>query len=558
MNPAGVPILTALILARECGVDVHGPTYLRALVFFYRMAGHGHVCYGDHRSELMWPGTNGKNGMLACALSLQDEEPYRLASQHMALLMADSYYAPEFGHTGGGFNVIWRGLGSVHVSPARRANHRRQQAALAWYYDLCRLPGGGFSMLPSPPNTTRYCGPEWGSGGVGLAYTAPRRTLRITGAPRSKHGVKRKAPALPWGRPADLAFLRSDFCEGYGADDLDPEAIHDRVLKGKDVPVALCAKLLRHYSPAVRIWASRKMGNSPAAIDAIAEALRHPDPRVRRAGMDCISLYDNWSRSSKGSLDPVVVSEKLVPLFVNTLTDDRASFWEIDGALYALGRAGPETVREHLAKVEPYLRHEEWWLRESAFWCLVGLHGTMKDEEFRLLLDTYSRETQIFARSSYDGGFRQLIRGDKLPLGTMRTRVLGATLGESMHSAPLAQGLGVPAKHEAAHRAMMVSKHCDPALYLTMVGDLVKYLETWEPYHQHSVWLITGSKWQPGVLKVLEGLGKDGEPLCRALKRVLDKYERFDRKRFTREAPALEPAIRDAVEAWDKAYAPEA
>ena len=45
---------------------------------------------------------------------------------------------------------------------------------------------------------------EWtdvGSGaGVALAYTAPLKTLRITGAPRSKHAKDFELPAYLWGK----------------------------------------------------------------------------------------------------------------------------------------------------------------------------------------------------------------------------------------------------------------------------------------------------------------------------------------------------------------------
>ncbi len=43
-----------------------------------------------------------------------------------------------------------------------------------------------------------------------------------------------------------------------------------------------------------------------------------------------------------------------------------------------------------------------------------------------------------------------------------------------------------------------------------MIGDLVPYLGLWEPYYQHRVWLITGSRSQPGIPKVLESLGDGG------------------------------------------------
>ena len=118
MNPAGAQILTTLILAKECGIDVNPVAFDEALRYFYRFAGHAAVPYGDHHPEI-WLSCNGKNGMLAVALSLVENEACQLASQHMAMDMADSYRWLLSGHTGGGFDVIWRGLSTVHAPASR-------------------------------------------------------------------------------------------------------------------------------------------------------------------------------------------------------------------------------------------------------------------------------------------------------------------------------------------------------------------------------------------------------------------------------------------------------
>ena len=95
MNHTSVPIVAALILARECGIKFDEDAYVRAVKFMYRMAGHGCVPYGDHRSELGWSNTNGRNAMLACAFSLLDEPRFQKAAEHLATLVADSYHTQE-------------------------------------------------------------------------------------------------------------------------------------------------------------------------------------------------------------------------------------------------------------------------------------------------------------------------------------------------------------------------------------------------------------------------------------------------------------------------------
>ena len=535
MNSAGVPVLTTLVLAQECGVAVDRKAFLRALVFFYRNAGHGCVCYGDHRAEL-FPNTNGRNGMLACALSLLDGKPYRMASEHLALLLADSYYAHEFGHTGGGFNVIWRGLATVHVPKDEQDHYRRQMDKLAWYYDLCRLRGGGFSMLPSPPSTTRYCGVQWGTGAIGLTYTAPRRTLRITGAPPTRFSHKVEVPPLPWGRPADLAFLRTDYCEGFGKETHEPHEIHE-MLRGANranAPVDFCAKMMRHYSPMVRTWAARRLAEraDQPAIDAIVQALHHSDPRVRRAALDGISGYDNWGRPTspgrlRGKIPPVVVSRRCVPIIERILRDPDSAWWEIDGALFALGRAEPADIRRNLPLILKFARqHDEWYLREAAFWAIVGLGKDIRPEEFQLLADIYAAESHVFARASADAGFAFLVKGCGVRLPREAQAKVAATLGRTLYEAPIAPGYGTGGRHEAAHRTMMILKHFDTGIYRWLVGDFATYLDYWTPNYQHSVWLITGSPWQPGVVKVLDYLGARGRELLPALKKCLARAER--------------------------------
>jgi hypothetical protein len=553
MNSAGVTVFVALVLARECGVAVSETAYTRALRFFYRMAGHGCICYGDHRSEL-FPNTNGRNGAIACGLSLLDQRSTRMAAQHLALLMADSYYAPEFGHTGGGFNVIWRGMATVHVPADRQSHYRRQMDKLAWYYDLCRLPGGGFSLLPSPPSTTRYCGVVWGTGAIGLTYTAPLKTLRITGAPRTKHSVKTKNPEIPWGRAADLEFLRTDDCEGFGKEDTEPHVVQARLRGRGDVPVDFCAKMMRHFSPMVRTWAARKLADKAdeASINAIVKALEHPDARVRRAAFDGISGYDNWGRPTspgrqRGKIPPPVVSARCLPAILKALKNPNAAWWEIDGALWALGRALPADIRNNMALIKRFAAHEDWYVREATFWSVVGLHKEITGAEFRFLADHYAKSRHVFARSSYDAGMRFLLQGDKVKLDAASEAAVVRSLGATLHSARVVEGYGTTGKHEAAHRTMMILKYFNPSVFKLILDDLVKYLETWTPDYQHSWWLITGSNWQPGLVKVAAQLGRDARPLIAAFRKCLaEKIKKGSRDKAHVECgEKLEKAIRE-------------
>ena len=121
---AGVQVLTTLILARECGVAVGRGTYDRALTLFYRYAGHGNVPYGDHYPEMYWA-SNGKNGGLACALTLLPAQKFQDAAKILALSETDSYCSHEGGHGSPFGNQTWRGIADALVPEHLMGSYRR-------------------------------------------------------------------------------------------------------------------------------------------------------------------------------------------------------------------------------------------------------------------------------------------------------------------------------------------------------------------------------------------------------------------------------------------------
>lgn len=571
ISSAGLPVLTTLILARECGVTVADAPYQKALKFMYRMVGHGCVPYGHHRPELGWSSTNGRNAKLACAFSLLEDSSaangpqYQSASEHLALLVTDSYHQHEFGHTGGGFNVMWRGLGSAHVPASQDANRQRQMNALAWYYDLCRQPGGGFAILPTPPDEGRYSdyGLNWGCGAFGLTYTAPRKALRITGGAKTIYSVADTAPAFEWGITADRTFLSTEHASGFGAED-DPHVVYDWLLgSGKaTVTVAYCEKHLKHYSPMVRWWASERLKsiNTVESRAALASAVSHEDPRVRRSVYDALSGYNNWSRPFSATVSSAEVSSHFLTAIVATLEDSTSAWWEIDGALFALGRAEPDDIRANLATIDQFARSSEWKVRESAFWALVGLGASITGPEFDRLSQAYQRADSVFERNSFDAGFRKVLASGHQAFDFgQRARSVRA-VGERMVNAPTGYESWNLAdfqqryKHEAAHRAMMLLDDYDPAVYRFIVDEMVAYLKEWEPGNQHSDWMIVGNKWQQGLLSVLKNhLGSYGRPLVDEFKAILANYDDFPSG--TADQKAL---IQAAVDDWEALYDPYA
>ena len=557
MNSAGLPVLTTLVLARECGIKVDPVAFQKALKFGYRFVGHGCAPYGDHRPELWWSNTNGRNGQLACALTLLPEAKFQQAAQHLAMLVADSYVQPEFGHTGGGFNAIWRGISSSLVAKTKPKNYHRQLNKLIWYYELSRQPTGGFSILPTPPDKQRYSGTHWGTGALALAFSAPLRNLRITGKKPTQYSKIQKSPDPEFGNKADLAFFGIEHAKGYGADDLSPEYLYENLLvHGSKPSTELCLRALKHYSPLVRNWAAKKLKEIPDSnvLNKLKAMLSHADPRVKRAALNVFSGYDNWSRPFRTKLDAKSTSKYAYPAIQKILNDSNASLWEKDGALLALAKCDVKDIRKNLSTAWKYSKHSDWYLRESAFWAIAGLGKDISAKEFMALANIYKNSERAFVRSSYDSGFNDLVRRQKIDKSIVSEQAL-KTLGLTTHSPNIAEGYAEGgALHEATHRTMMILSKISPDQYKLLVPDLQKYLSNWKPYYQHSVWLITGSKWQPGIIKIMNELGKDGKGLRDSLKKVSQQYSSFDPKQFRREGKELEKTISKAISEWDNKY----
>lgn len=549
MNSAGVTLFLGMTLARECGVTVHEEAFQRSLVFFYRMAGHGSICYGDHRAEI-YPDTNGRNAAIACAFSLLDQKPYEAASQHLALMVADSYKSFEAGHTGGGFNVLWRGIALMHLPDTDNTRHHRQEhmEQLAWYYDLTRLYDGGFGMLPSPPGEKRYTSEPWGRG-LGLSYTATMRTLRITGGARTEHSKKTpKLDSLPWGSTRDQVFLSSVHAEGYGNNNQLARDVQSLVESKEPVSVDELSQMLRHFNPYIRTAAAWKLGkiHTEEAYNAIEKALRDKDVRVRRAACDTVSGYHHWSRGKTSAGIPRdIVSKRFIPHINKILADPEIAYWEADGALWALAAALPEDIRRHRKIIDVYGEHQEWYLRESAYWTFMGLGKDITGEEFLELARRYNLSISVFERSSMDGGINYLIRRQRVEFDPEVITQYVKSIADRLHNVAIAFGYDeFAARHEATHRTMMLLSRFKEPPYPLIAKNLATYMIGWKPGNQHSNWLITGNNWQPGLAKIANDMGKDAGPIIAQFKRCLaeDFWNLKDKNQ-----PAVREAMQQAV-----------
>ena len=444
MNPAGAQVLTTLLLGKECGVNVDEETLLGALRFFYRFAGHGTVAYGDHRGE-GGLGSNGKDGMIAAAMRIAadaggDGTAYRNASRHLALSMIDSYPLLVSGHGDDGRgDGIWRGITTSYLMKEKPALYREAMDRLIWWHDLSRESGGsiGIAMLAWENGKVGSSGP-----GMGLSYTAPLQTLRITGAPPTKHSKKYQLPANPWGNKADLAFLSIDHSPQYfqyGKE--EPAHVPFHALGGayhqpaKDLntlPRETLLKNIHHRNYMIRTQAGKAL-RTVGAFDELEKLLGNPDPRVRRAALDGMIDYNYWFGIGRNPIPTDEFTPAMLETITKMISNPNESWWVVDGALMALKFAPAKDIHARLPLILKWADHSDWWLRESSFMALSGLE---KDDALYLeilpkLIDITTREYHTQPRRADDEPPRRGLETQKA--GQPRRQVDPRRHGEIHH-----------------------------------------------------------------------------------------------------------------------------
>ena len=243
---------------------------------------------------------------------------------------------------------------------------------LAWYADLCRLPKGGFDMVGGG----MYSG-ETGERGMGLAYTAPLRTLRITGGPVTKYSKRVVLFGLPWGNNRDLVFLATSTAKGSARRDsplmksIEWWAINTPSRPARVRPTEnFCVRMLNHYQSVVR-KSGGAVGRANRRRGRNCPALEDPDPRTApRRATASISTGAGALRNRR--FPPRMVSQKFLPGIEKILNAPDASWWELDGALLA---SQPRRAGGHRAEHQErpgLIDHEEWLLPGAAL-CVAAL-----------------------------------------------------------------------------------------------------------------------------------------------------------------------------------------
>ncbi len=359
MSAAGVHVATFLLLAQECGVTVDETVLLGGLRQFIRYAGRGNVAYGDQRPESGYT-DNGKNGAMAftmaaaAAVSPDGEDSIYADARDIAAM--SGFYSTHWmlhGHTGGGVGEIWRSASMGLMYEKDTPRYRSFMDNRRWFYELSRRFDGSFGIVGGE----RYDNTDWGVG-IGLSYTIPRRTLRITGAPPTRHSQEVALPSQVWGTAADNDFYSLEPAapargnppdvRGERLDGTSGRVIMRRIGNGDE---GVIRTYMHHPDPEIRRLARRRMNQMPGLV---MEALQSEDARVRDVGVSAVGGHDH------------LMTDEAVDILLDMINNPDESWWVVDRALQALRRVDYTKVKPHTDRLLYWVEHEDWWMSSSA------------------------------------------------------------------------------------------------------------------------------------------------------------------------------------------------
>lgn len=426
LNAASTGALAFLLLAKECGAEIPDHALLGALRHHARYAGRGGNPYGDGRPEQGFV-DNGKDGYLALAMaaaaSLTPDGENSLYAKARDLCAYKSFYTTSFmlhGHTGGGIGEIWRSASMGLLKDKTPKQYRDFMDNRQWHYDLSRRYDGSFGILGGGG----YDQEKWGVN-YGLAYTVPRKKMRIFGAPPTKYSKPYQLPKQLWGVEADNEFLSFDAVPGKPGESLDLAnetlAEHSsmqfiRWFHDNDNPPTddQIRAFIHHREPVIRLIAANKaLGAHHGYIGwrapggevrphLVEEFFNHESPRVRRAIIDAMEVVIR----KDGKTD--LMTQDLFDRMIATIQDEKESWWVKDAALNLIALAPADWLIPNLDLVMGYLDHEEWWLRNASLKAMT--HVVADERTYQRVLPAVAEVVRKNQRSAVTLGLMPAMR----------------------------------------------------------------------------------------------------------------------------------------------------
>lgn len=364
LSASSVPLATFLTLAKMCGAKMPDEQFLRIFRHHARWAGRGNVPYGNNKPEGSYT-DNGKNGALAYTLAAAarltpdgEDSVYARGRDTNALFSFTSTSYMLHGHTGGGIGEIWRSsaMGLLHEKQPHL--YRDFMNKRRWHYEMSRRFDGSFAILGG----LRYDNTNWGAG-YALTYTVPRKTLQLTGAPKSPHAVAFKLPDILWGTAEDNEFLSIDaiaYPDGTLPDfSKDSQETGGGMallrVRGDTLTDEQLQRYMRHPTYVTRTYFIGDIAKRGEGF--VLQMLGDADARMRRLGLDVIA----YRGGTKELATPKVQARAF-----EMLADAEESWFVKEAALRVVALAPADAIVPHVDSLVPYLNHEEWWLQQSA------------------------------------------------------------------------------------------------------------------------------------------------------------------------------------------------
>ena len=484
MNAPGVPLTTALVLARAAGVkdaavDRAIERSARLLRFYI---GKGAIPYGDHAPWTQTHEDNGKCGMSAVLFSLLGEAKGAEFFSRMSV----AAHGPERdgGHTGNFFNMVWAMPGIALSGP--QATGAWMQEFGGWYFDLARRWDGSFAHQgPPEPDKDSYAGWDC-TGAYLLAHAMPLRKIHLTG---------KRPGAVP---QLAAAAAQSLIADGRGWNNKDRKTAYDAVSEEE-----LLARL-GSWSPTVRERAAMSLARRKSApIPALLKMLESPSLEARYGA--CQAL---------GSLKGAAAA---VPALQQALRHE--DLWlriQAADALAAIGKPAMVAVPELLERLarEPSAQDprgmEQRYLCSALFGTLLkkSLDGVDRDL-LRKAVAAGLRNQDGRARGEAGGIYQQLSYDDIKPLlpAILEAIVTPAPSGEMFADGIRVEGIRLLAKHRIAEG----------------ISACVKYTREQNPW--------ASEKRTPELMKILLSYGAHAKSVIPELTRIGDYFEK-DEKDF--------------------------
>ncbi len=396
INAAGVHVSTFLLLAAEAGVEVDPVILEGALRQFIRFAGRGNVAYGDQRPEGGYT-DNGKNGALAFTMAVAasvspegEDSVYARARDASAMRGFYSTHSMLHGHTGGGVGEIWRGAAMGLMHDRDTPKYRSFMDNRMWFYEISRRYDGSFGILGGGG----YDNTEWGAG-MGLSYTIPRRTLRISGAPPTEHSQQVSLPSQIWGTEADNDFyslepVRSSLGPA-------PDVSRERVGRGYWLPaimnrisdgdVDVIRMYIHHPDIEIRRRAAEHLDR--AGEELVQQALRSEDARLRDVGV--MGLENHASLRTDASMG----------ILLEMIENPEESWWVVQRALQVVQNhlEDVDALKAHTDRFLYWAAHDEWWLSQTALRIVMRLAA--HEHETERILQTVGQRIAVNRRNPH-------------------------------------------------------------------------------------------------------------------------------------------------------------